>query len=101
MLRHEAGIEGMHRELDERICLALLETAVVALAHGLRQGLEGGAHGRSTDRVQLAADQQRPIVPDGELEPAFLDGNALIPLDPFWIECVAQPDAVVPEAPGG
>jgi hypothetical protein len=41
----------MRGELDERIGLAMLETTVVALAHRLRERLEGGAYGRSTDRV--------------------------------------------------
>ena len=48
----------MRRELDERIRLAMLEAAVVALAHWLGERLESGAYGRSTDRVQLAADEE-------------------------------------------
>ncbi len=101
VLGYQPGVEGMRRELDERIGLAMLETAVVSLAHGLRDGLEGGAHGRSTNRVQLAADEKRPIVPDGELEPALLNRDALLPGDALRIERMAQAHAVVPEAPGG
>ena len=58
VLRHQPGIEGMRCELDERIGLAMLEAAVVALAHRLGKRLESGAYGRSTDRVQLAADEE-------------------------------------------
>ena len=101
VLRHEPGIEGMRRELDERIALPMFETAVVSLAHGLREGLECGAHGRSTDRVQLAADENRPVVPDGELEPALLNRDSLLPGYALRIERVAQARAVVPETSGG
>ena len=90
----------MRRELDERIGLAMLETAVVSLAHGLSQGLEGGAHGRSTDRVQLAADEKGSIVPDGELEPALLNRDSLLAGHALGIERMAQTHAVVPQTTG-
>ena len=48
------------------------------MTHRLREWLEGSAQGRSTDRIQLAADEKRTVFPDGELEAAFLDGNALV-----------------------
>src|SRR5260370_33779860 len=98
VLRHQPGLQGMRRELGEGIGLALLEPAVVALAHGLRQGLESGAHGRSPDWVQLAADEKRPIFPDGELEAALLNRDALLPRDALRIDRMPQAHAVVPDA---
>jgi hypothetical protein len=89
VLRHQTGIEGMRRELDERIGLPMLEAPFVARTHRLREGLESGAHGRSTDWVQLAADEKRPIFPDGELEPALLNRDSLLPGYAFRIERMA------------
>src|SRR6202011_144951 len=100
VLGHQAGIEGMRCELDERVGRAMLETAVVSLAHGLREGLEGGAHGSSTNRVQLAADEKRPIVPDGELQAALFNRDSLLPGYSLRIERMAQAHAVVPQTTG-
>jgi len=57
VLRHEPRIERMKRQLDDRIALATLEAAIVALAHRLCKRLECGAQGRATDRVELATDE--------------------------------------------
>src|SRR6202022_3977111 len=90
----------MRRELDERVGLAMLETAVVSLAHGLCEGLECCAHGRSTNRVQPAADKKRSILPYAELKPTLLHGDTLLLHHALGIERVPKPHAVVPETPG-
>src|SRR5690348_9323735 len=97
VLRHQPSIERMKRELDDRVALTTLERAIVALAHRLRERLDCRPQRCSTDRVQLAADENRPILPDAELKASLLNRNSLIMLQPFGIERVAQAHAIVPE----
>src|ERR1700682_3768576 len=99
VLRHQPSIERRERQLDDRIALAMLEAAIVALAHRLCKRLECGAHRRATDRVEPTTDKNRSIVPDAELEPALLDGDALLLCHALRIERMAEPHAVVPESP--
>jgi hypothetical protein len=89
VLRHEPGIERMKRQLDDCIALATFEATFVSLTHRLREWFEGGAQGRSADRVQLTADLDRPVVPDAQLQASLLDRNAMILLHAFRVERVA------------
>src|SRR5260370_3553001 len=91
VLGHEPRIERMKRQLDDRVALSTLEAAIVTLAHGLRERLDGRPQGGSADRVQLAADENRPIVPDRELQPALLDRDALLPRHTLPVEHVPSP----------
>src|SRR5438132_8226428 len=78
----------------------MLEPAVHHRANGLSQVREGGAHGRYTNLVQLAADEKGSIVPDGELEPALLNRDSLLAGHALGIERMAQTHAVVPQTTG-
>ncbi len=89
VLRHEPGIERMKRQLDDGIALATLEATFVSLTHRLREWFEGGAQGRSADRVQLTADLDRPVFPHAQLQASLLDRNAMILLHAFRVERVA------------
>src|SRR5260370_41507186 len=97
VLRYEPGIERMKRQFDERIALATIKGAIVALAHRLRERFDGRPQRRATDRVQLPADKNRTVFRDGELKTALLDGDALIMGDAFRVEGMTQSQAVVPE----
>ena len=86
----------MRRKLDDRISLAPLEAAIIAEARRLRERLEGRTQGRPTDRIQLAADEKGSVLPDAELQPAFLDRDPLVAGHTFGIERMTQAHAVVP-----
>src|SRR5438132_4813663 len=100
VLRHEPGIERMERQLDDRIALAMLQAAIVALAHRPRERLEGRPQGRAADRVQLTADLDRPVFPHAQLQASLLYRNAMFLLDALAVERMPQALAVMPEPSG-
>src|SRR2546428_1958989 len=68
VLRHEPGIERMKRQFDERIALATIKGAIVALAHRLRERLEGRPQPPPPDRVGLAPDEYQAGFPNPDTE---------------------------------
>src|ERR1700730_8165160 len=100
VLRHESGVERMKRQLDDRIALATIEGAIVALAHRLRERLEGRPQCRAADRGEAGADLYRAVFPNAQLEAALLHRDAMILLHALPVERVAQSLAVMPKASG-
>src|SRR5713226_5012201 len=65
-LWHQAVVERMHREVDERICQAALAVAIVVLARALGQWLQRRAQRGATDLVEEALDEHDAFVGGGE-----------------------------------
>jgi hypothetical protein len=100
VLWHQAGVERMKRQFDDRIALAMLEGPIVALAHRLRERLEGRPQGCPANRVQLTADLDRPVFPHAQLQASFLHRDTMFLLHALAVERMPQALAVMPEPSG-
>src|SRR6266852_4178866 len=97
-LRHEAVVESPHADVDQSVGLPALYVTVVVLARALCQRLQCGAHGRTTDLVENALNQDDPVVGSCEPEASRLNAFDFLSHETLWVAGMPSVSAGVAES---